>query len=162
MKVTTIEENQDINTIKVDGHIGYLKTFDMVINDRTKKQNKSIAFVSNTKEDENQCEKDTEESLSYVIVLVGRNFNKALKILGIRQRTNVEEKVPHNFKNNGPQCKNKDENKPNKVKGIHCHECEGFGHIKSECPKFLKKQKRVCQSLSLILMMRVKKKQITQ
>lgn len=48
----------------------------MAINDRTIKKIKSIAFVSNTKEDEDQG-----ESLSDVITLVGRNFNKALRRL---------------------------------------------------------------------------------
>lgn len=39
-------------------------------------------------------------------------------------------------------CKNKDEDKPNKGKGIKCHECEDFCHIKVECPTFLKKWKK--------------------
>lgn len=58
-----------------------------------------------------------------------------------RWRKNFEDKVPDNFKNIGPERKRKDENKPNKGKGNQCHECEGFGHVKVECPTFLKKQK---------------------
>ena len=27
-------------------------------------------------------------------------------------------------------------------KGIQCHECEGFGHTRAECPTYLKKQKK--------------------
>lgn len=54
---------------------------------------------------------------------------------------NVENKVSNNFKNIGPQCKRKDEDKPNKGKWIQCHKCEGFYHIKVECPTFLKKYK---------------------
>lgn len=41
-----------------------------------------------------------------------------------------------------PNIKIKDEDKTNKGKGIKCFECEGFSHIKTECPTFLKKQKK--------------------
>jgi chromosome segregation ATPase len=27
-------------------------------------------------------------------------------------------------------------------KGVHCHECEDYGHIRTECATFLKKQKK--------------------
>lgn len=125
-----------IRTIKMDELIGSLQVFEMAINGRIEKKTKSIVFVSNTKEDDDQCEKDTEESLSDAIALVGRNFNKAFKRLDIRWRTNVKDKIPDNFKSIGSQCKSKDEDKPNKDKGIQCHECEGFCHIKVEYPTF--------------------------
>lgn len=54
MKVTTIEEAQDLSTLKVDELIGYLQTFEVTINIRSKKNNRSITCVSNTKEDEDQ------------------------------------------------------------------------------------------------------------
>ena len=38
--------------------------------------------------------------------------------------------------------RSKTEEKANKGKGIQCYECEGFGHIKAECPTFLKKEKK--------------------
>ena len=31
--------------------------------------------------------------------------------------------------------------KRNQFKGIQCHECDGYGHIRTECSIFLKKQK---------------------
>lgn len=54
MKVTAIEEVQEITTIKVDEIIGYLQTFKVAINYRTEEENKNIAFVSNTWDDEDQ------------------------------------------------------------------------------------------------------------
>lgn len=33
------------------------------------------------------------------------------------------------------------EDKLNDDNGAQCFECEGIGHIKAECPNFLKKQK---------------------
>ena len=47
-----------------------------------------------------------------------------------------------NSKSLGFQRRGKDEERPNRSKGIQCHECEGYGHIKAECPTFLKKQKK--------------------
>src|ERR1044072_8774839 len=47
-----------------------------------------------------------------------------------------------NSRNTSFQCRGKDDERPNKSKGIPCHECEGYGHIKPECPTFLKKQKK--------------------
>ena len=48
MKVTAIEEAQDISTMPVDELIGSLQTFEMTLNNKTDKKNKSIAFLSNT------------------------------------------------------------------------------------------------------------------
>lgn len=41
-----------------------------------------------------------------------------------------------------PQSKSKDEDKPNRGKGVRCNEYEGFGHIKAGFPTFLKKQNK--------------------
>jgi len=52
MKVTTIEESMDISSIKVDKLIGSIQTFELAMNDISQKKNKSIAFVSNTEDNE--------------------------------------------------------------------------------------------------------------
>jgi excinuclease UvrABC nuclease subunit len=80
MKVTTIEEAQDISTMRVDELIGSLQTFELGISDKSEKKNKSIAFVSNTEDEENQCDLDAGEGMTNVIVLLGRQFNKILKM----------------------------------------------------------------------------------
>lgn len=91
MNVITIEEAQDLSIIKVDELIVSLQTFEMVINGRYAKKKKSITFVSNIEEDEDQGE----ESLLDVIALVGRNFNKALRRLDRKWRTNFQDKVSY-------------------------------------------------------------------
>lgn len=82
MKVTTIEKAQDLSSIKVDEVISSLQIFEMALNDMYEKKNKSINFVSNTEENEDQGE----ESLSGAIALVGRKFNKALRRLDRKWR----------------------------------------------------------------------------
>ncbi|MCI93102.1 gag-pol polyprotein, partial [Trifolium medium] len=68
--VTAIEEAQDIGSMQLDELIGSLQTFEVAINDRSERKNKSIAFVSNTDEEEVQGEMETDESISDEIVLL--------------------------------------------------------------------------------------------
>jgi hypothetical protein len=89
MKVTTIEEAQDISNMKVDELKGSLQTFELAINDRYEKKKKSIAFVSNTNEEDVQCEMETDESISDAIVRLGREFNKVLEMTDKNSRPNV-------------------------------------------------------------------------
>lgn len=51
MKGITIEEAQDISTIKVYEMIGLLLTFVMTINEKLEKRNKSVAFKADVKDD---------------------------------------------------------------------------------------------------------------
>lgn len=59
MKVISIEEAQDLSTLKVDELIGSLQTFEISINGRSEKKSKGVAFVSNTQVKEDQGDKDT-------------------------------------------------------------------------------------------------------
>ena len=61
----------------------------MNLNDISEKKNKSITFVSNTEENEDQ----SEETFLEVITLVGGKFNQALRRLDRNWRTNVPNKV---------------------------------------------------------------------
>ncbi|KAI5420070.1 hypothetical protein KIW84_044024 [Lathyrus oleraceus] len=53
--------------------------------------------------------------------------------------------------NNEFQKRSRTEEISNQGKGIQCHGCEGFGHIREECTTYLKKQKRGCLSLGLMM-----------
>ena len=59
-EVTSIEEAQDIDKMKVDELVGSLITFELSINERPEKKNKSITFVSNTEDEEEDCDLDTD------------------------------------------------------------------------------------------------------
>ena len=58
MKVTAIEEAHDIGTLQVDELIGSFKSYEMNVADKSDKKNKSIAFISNTTEEDEQYEMD--------------------------------------------------------------------------------------------------------
>ena len=148
MKVTAIEEAQDITVLQVDELIEYLQAFEMTLNERPEKKNKSIAFISNTEIEDEETEADFVGEFSNALALLGRKFNKAFKKFDRKLKTNVSDKLSDNYRKAdnarslGFQRKGKDEEKPSRPRGIQCHECEGFGHIKAECPTFMKKQKK--------------------
>ncbi|MCI71739.1 gag-protease polyprotein, partial [Trifolium medium] len=59
-----------------------------------------------------------------------------------RPRTNVEHISIDISKNISTQRKPRTDEKTNQGKGVQCHECEGYGHIRIECATYLKKQKK--------------------
>ncbi|KAK2417459.1 putative mitochondrial protein [Trifolium repens] len=142
MKVTAIEEAHDISTMKMDELVGSLQTFEIVLNERSDKKNKSIAFVSNTDDSNDQSEEEEEDSLADAIAMLGKQFNKVLKRVGSRNQQNGQSirldinKQQHSMKKTNP------EEKSNQSKGVQCHECEGYGHIRSECGTYQKRQKK--------------------
>ncbi|KAK2428670.1 gag-protease polyprotein [Trifolium repens] len=142
MKVTAIEEAHDISTMKMDELVGSLQTFEIVLNDRGDKKNKSIAFVTNTEDDVAESDDEEGDSITDAIAMLGRQFNKVLKRVDRRNRQNGQSirfdinKQPNNFK------KNKPAEKSSQSKGVQCHECEGYGHIRSKCGTYQKRQKK--------------------
>ncbi|KAK2382273.1 hypothetical protein QL285_069821 [Trifolium repens] len=102
MKVTAIEEAQDISSMKVDELIGSLQTFELSINERSEMKNKSITFISNTGDDndEIQCDMETNKGISNAIIDLGKQFNKVLQKMDRKQRSNVEN-MSFNISKNG-------------------------------------------------------------
>ncbi|PNX74790.1 gag-protease polyprotein [Trifolium pratense] len=139
MKVTAIEEAKDISEIKLDELVGSLQTYEGAIDEKLEKKTKSIAFVTNAEKDDQQGESVSEDDMSTEMVLLGKQFNKLLKKMDKRPKTsagNTGRNINGNFRKFGL------EEKDSQSKEVQCHECEGYGHIKSECPTFLKKQKK--------------------
>ncbi|KAL3034124.1 hypothetical protein AAZX31_02G175300 [Glycine max] len=147
MKVTAIEEAQDICNMRVDELIGSLQTFELGLSDRTEKKSKNLAFVSNDEGEEDEYDLDTDEGLTNAVVLLGKQFNKVMNRMDRRQKPHVQN-IPFDIRKGSEYQKRSDE-KPSHNKGVQCHGCEGYGHIKAECPTHLKKQRKglsVCRS----------------
>lgn len=128
--------------MKLEELIGSLQSFELAISDRSEKKNKSTTFISNTDNEKAQCDTETDEGIFNAIVLLGRQFNKVLKRMDRKSRPNVKNMSFYISKNSDSQRKEKAKNTPNQGKGIQCHGYEGLGHIRSECPMYLKKQKK--------------------
>ncbi|XP_058783024.1 uncharacterized protein LOC131657673 [Vicia villosa] len=136
MKVTAIQEAQDINTMKVDDLMGSLQTFEMGHGEKSEKK-KSVTFVSNAESPE-----DKERDLSEDLVLLGRQFNKVLKKIDWKSKPNVKNKYLDISRAQDGDKKSNTEEQSNQGKGVQCQECEGYGHIRAGCPTYLKKQRK--------------------
>jgi hypothetical protein len=96
----------------------------MTLNEKSDKKNKSIAFMSNTVEDDDQSESDFGGEFTEALALLEKKFNKAFKRLDRKSRPNVQDKSPDhfkrsdNFRNSGYQRKSRDEEKPSRAKGV--------------------------------------------
>ena len=117
MKVTAIEEAQDISSMNVEELIVLLLTFELAINERSEKNNKSITFNSNT-DDDNEIQRDmeTNERISNAIVDLGRQFNKVLEMMDRKPRPNVENMSFDIINNSDVQRKARTKEKPNQGK----------------------------------------------
>ncbi|KAK2417316.1 putative mitochondrial protein [Trifolium repens] len=142
MKVTAIEEAHDISSMKMDELVGSLQTFESVLDERGDKKNKSIAFVSNTEEEDNQSEDGEEDSIADAIAMLGRQFNKVLKRVDRRNRQNGQGIRFDINKQHNSLKKSRPDDKSTQGKGVQCHECEGYGHIRTECGTYQKRQKK--------------------
>ena len=69
MKVTAIEEAQDICNMQVDELIGSLQTYELSLNERSDKKHKSIAFVSSTEEDVDQSGSELGDEFSEALAV---------------------------------------------------------------------------------------------
>jgi len=138
MKVTSIEEAQDVSNMQVKELIGSLQNFELVDN-RTEKKGKGIAFTANTADDEGLEESFEDENLSENLVMLGRQFNRILKQANRRSKGNGQN-IRFNIdrQQSNPRYDRTNE-KNRRYKGVQCHECEGYGHIRTECATFLKK-----------------------
>jgi len=141
MKVTAIEEAHDISRMKVDELIGSLQNFELVVDNKTEKKGKSVALVSNIENKAPLGDLVSNEDLSENLVMLGRQFNKILKQVNRKPRPNGQNIRFNNDQQTGNKENVRPDEKNNQYKGVQCHECEGYGHIRTECATFLKKQK---------------------
>ena len=141
MKVTAIEETHDILSLKVDELIGSLQNFEITINRKIEKKGKGIAFASSVDSDETQGKHKDDGDMSESLALLGRQFKKIFKQFDRRSRSNGQNIRPNIDGQPNKEKMARSNDKNSQYKGVQCHECEGYGHIRTECATFLKKTK---------------------
>ena len=75
------------------------------------------------------------------LVMLGKQFNKVIKRMDKNPRSNVKN-ISFDILKSNEFGRKRAEEKSTQGKGIQCHGCEGFGHIRAKCPTYLKKQKK--------------------
>ncbi|XP_022883408.1 uncharacterized protein LOC111400215 [Olea europaea var. sylvestris] len=116
-KITAIEESKDLDTIKM--------------------KNKSIALntVREGESESSDMETLRDEEIAYFV----KKFQKALKGKKWPQEKMREASSKLQRENDDKSIAG---NPGKKSQGVRCHECQGFGHYRNECPSFKKNLKK--------------------
>ncbi|XP_013713550.2 uncharacterized protein LOC106417262 [Brassica napus] len=122
-----------INTdeMKFDQLAGILKVHDLERAEGLPKEQKGIAFTADNKEIDRV--KRIEDNMS----LMAKNFNKMLKRVEKGQN-----RSSNRFQSRDSDRSNvrNDSGRGNRKKELQCHECEGYGHYRNECPLTKRKE----------------------
>ena len=132
-KVTVIEESEDLDDIKVQELIGSLQTYELSL--PTQRKSKSLAFktINERVEAHDSSDEDVvDKDVAYLV----KNFRKFLKFKK-NGKFAKKGKFP-SFGKEKKDFKRKDGKDSQSSQGITCFECNGHGHIKKECPNYLK------------------------
>ena len=149
-KITAIEESKDIDKILLTELVGNLQTYELGLT-RIGKSGKSKSMALKTESSEIDESSDDEDSKmkSYIT----KQFKKFMKNAN-RKGFDKDRRQSSSF-----QFKGQDKGKKDAKEGGHyivpakpkCFGCQGFGHIKHECPTYLKsigKSKALAATLS--------------
>ena len=137
LKVTAITESKDVDTIHVGEFVGSLQTYESDL----PKTNKSKFMGSKSVEDVDEV------SSTYQIAYLGKQFRNFLKNNNKRARNKNFVNLKNVKKNE--QTKGVSSEKTNFSKdkvgqsssnslGQQCFGCQGYGHVKAECPTYLR------------------------
>lgn len=87
MKVTAIEEVNDIATLKLDQLFGALHTFELIVDDKGDNMGKGLAFHSMSDKELNQDkDRNVDENLADSIALLTKYFMKVARQFNKRSR----------------------------------------------------------------------------
>ena len=129
-KVTSIEEYNDPETMKVEELSGNIRTFELKLNNASNKSKdkKSIALKTSQSTQSKEESDNDEESDNEDIALLTKKFIRHFK------KKNSNFKFFNKNKNKSISSSKSQERK------VKCYNCKKLGHISSECPMERKKK----------------------
>ena len=137
-KVTAIEESKDLDEIKIEELISSLQKYELSL--PSQRKNKSFALKMINERVEAQDSSD-EDEVEKEVVYLAKNFRKFLKFK--KDGKSFEKGKFSNFKKDKKDFKKKDSKDSSLSQAITCYECKGHGHVKKECPTYLKAKGKV-------------------
>ena len=163
-KITTIEESKDIDKIPLIELVGNLQTYELGLTRIGKSgKGKSRALKAKSSDTDESSDDEDSKMKSYIT----RQFKKFMKNAnGKAFNKNCRQSNSSQFKNQEKGKKDaRDGGQYTVPAGPKCFGCQGFGHMKHECPTYLKsigKSKALAATLSdteleMILTMRMTK-----
>ena len=138
-KVTTITKRKDVDFIPIDELIGSLQSYELDLPKTNKSKSMALKSVDNV-EGNGFDDKLSATEIAYL----AKNFRNFFRNNNKRTRdkNNAE---PRNFRRNEPTKVNNNEKPKEKVGqtsnnslGQQCFGDQGYSHVKSECPTFLR------------------------
>ena len=130
-KVTAIEESKDLDEIKIQKLIGSLQTYELGL--PSHKPSKSLALKTITERIDNSTEKDDVEK---DVAFLAKIFRKFLKMKNSGKP--FSKGKCSSSKGDRKEFKKKDGKEFQSPQGIVCFKCNGHGHLKKECPNYLR------------------------
>jgi len=122
IKVTTIEENKDLEEMKIEELVGSLQTYELSV--PPVKKLKTIALKASKKKVEALSEDDSEDE-EKAMAMLAKNFRRLMK--DDRFKKKFSEKVKKPLREAEPEGEEKKD-----PRGPRCFECSGFGHIRAD------------------------------
>ena len=136
-KITAIKELKDIDKIPLTELVGNLQTYELGLA-RIRKSNKSKSMALKTKSSDTDESSDDEDSKmkSYIT----RQFKKFMKNANVKGfNKDCRQSSSSQFKSQDKEKKDaRDGGQYIVPSGPKCFRCQGFDHIKQECPTYLK------------------------
>ena len=138
-KVISIIESKDVDSIPVDEHVGSLQSYELDLPKTSKSKSMALKSV-----DDVDVGRFDDELSATEIAYPTKNFRNFLKNNNRRARDkNIAE--PRNFRkndltkvNNTDKPREKVGQSSNNSMGPQCFGCQGYGHMKFECPTYLR------------------------
>ena len=131
MKVIAIEESKDLDEIKIQELIGSLQTYELGL--PSHKTSKSLALKTITERMDDSSEEDGVEK---DVAFLAKNFRKFLKMKNSGKQFSGGKFS--SFKGDRKDFKKRDKKDSQSPQGIVCYKCNGHGHLKKECPNYLR------------------------
>ena len=138
-KVTAITESKDVDSIPVDELVGSLQSYKLDLPKTNKSKSMTLKSVDDV--DENGF---NDELFATEIAYLAKNFRNFLRNNN-RRATGKNNAKPRNFRRNDPTKVNNIEKPREKVgqtsnnfMGQQCFGYQGYDHVKSKCPTFLR------------------------
>ena len=150
VKITAIEESKDIEKIPLTELVDNLQTYESDLT-RIRKSSKSKSMALKVKSsDTNESSDDEDSKMKSYITWQFKKFVKNSNMKGFGK--DRKQSSSSQFKNQEKGKKDaRDGSQYNVPSGPKCFGCQGFGHLKQECPTYLKtigKSKALTASLS--------------
>ncbi|CAM8965641.1 unnamed protein product [Rhodiola kirilowii] len=138
MKALAVKEANDVKTMRLDELMGSLQTHESDLNEEDLlTKDKSIGLKAKFSVVPDKMGDLSEQQ----VALFAKNFGRFMR----KQHDKGADSGQSSYSRFQKDVKFKkgnqsgDHNKDSKGKGIQCRECEGFGHIRAECPNLKKK-----------------------